>query len=91
MPAQVSQPLEIRPHFLGIDAVLIVIAVSFAVVGGVFDHALAGGAAGVACAFAWHRISAGKPRGFAIHAAYWTFGGFALRRTPPSSRRKFVG
>ena len=89
--AFVSQPLDITPKLLGLDIETVFIAASFIIGGGLFNHALPGAVIGLAAGALWHRIVSTHVRGFAIHAAYWLFGGFRLSRTPPSSSRRFVG
>lgn len=76
-----SQPLDIRPKLLGLDAEVVLLAACFAITGGMLDHVLIGIILGVIATALWHRASTANVRGFAIHGAYWLFGTFRLSRT----------
>lgn len=62
-----SQPLDIRPKLLGLDAEVVLLAACFAITGGMLDHVLIGIILGVIATALWHRASTANVRGFAIH------------------------
>ena len=83
--------LEAQPRFLFWSAESVVIASALTVIGGVLEHPLAGGVAGVLLACLWSRLAAGRANGYALHLAYWHLDGFRMRRTPPSAVRRLIG
>ncbi len=46
---------------------------------------------GIGGAYAWSRMRTGRHPGYAMHSLYWALPLRMFRRTPPSSRRRFVG
>lgn len=87
----VPKDLDSKGKVLGADIETVMIAVALAVMGGILGHLGAGCAAGVAAAVFWHGMIKTHVRGYAMQLCYWHLGMPRLKRTPPSSRRRFIG
>lgn len=87
----VPKHLDSKGKVLGADVETVLIAVAIAAMGGILDHLGVGIAAAVAAGTLWHGMTKTHVRGYARQLCYWHLGMPKLRRTPPSSRRRFIG
>lgn len=60
-------------------------------IGALYNRPMIGGALGILAAYAWHRWTNVRGRGYALALLYWYFGSSPFVRLFPSAKRHFVG
>ncbi len=93
LDVQVPRSLDEMPRMLLLDAYQAMLLLSMLGLGIVCGYILAGSLAGVAAAYAYGRLKAGRHPQFLMHLAYWHLPPRIIRleRTPPSHFRLYSG
>lgn len=89
--AAATKRLDEPPRLLFWEAETVFVSLAAVFSGALMNHLTAGLAAGLLLGYAWQKATSGRIRGYALHIAYWHIGAGGLKRTPPSSKRYFIG
>lgn len=90
-PSFVPRKLDAPAKFLLWDFDQVAAAAAGFGIGIIVNLLLIGALASVVCMWAYVRLKAGRHPRYGLHCLYWHTPFKTFKRTPPSSRRRFIG